>query len=172
MLMRLAELRNGDVLFIDEIHEIPNQVAVFLYEAMQHGQLSISITRAGRPHPVTLRVPAFTLIGATTDERQLPEPFVARFENREQLRYYDVGELTELIMKVAQCAISPIAPNAANAARPGPGRPRVRGTPAVTQRQPAGGATRRVAAWQRITPRGPRFARRSSPPRTPRRAAF
>ena len=102
MLMRLAELRNGDVLFIDEIHEMPNPVAVFLYEAMQHGRLSISITRAGRRHPVTLRLPAFTLIGATTDEGQLPEPFVARFENREQLRYYDVGELTELIMKGAQ----------------------------------------------------------------------
>jgi len=113
MLMRLAELRHGDVLFIDEIHEIPDPVAVFLYEAMQHGQLSISITRAGRRHPVTLRLPAFTLIGATTDEGQLPEPFVARFENREQLRYYDVGELTELIMKVAQCATSPIEPDAA-----------------------------------------------------------
>jgi Holliday junction DNA helicase RuvB len=113
MLMRLAELRNGDMLFIDEIHEIPNPVAVFLYEAMQHGQLSISITRAGRRYPVTLRLPAFTLIGATTDEGQLLEPFVARFENREQLRYYDVGELTELIRKVAQCATTSIEPDAA-----------------------------------------------------------
>jgi len=53
-------------------------------------------------------LPAFTLIGATTDEGRLPEPFVARFGNREQLRYYDVGELTELILKVAQCATSAI----------------------------------------------------------------
>jgi Holliday junction DNA helicase RuvB len=113
MLMRLAELRNGDMLFIDEIHAMPRPVAVFLYEAMQNRQLSISITRAGRRHPVTLRLPAFTLIGATTDEGQLPEPFVARFENREQLRYYDVGELTELIMKVAQCATAPTTVDAA-----------------------------------------------------------
>jgi Holliday junction DNA helicase RuvB len=113
MLMRLAELRNGDMLFIDEIHAMPRPVAVFLYEAMQDRQLSISITRAGRRRPVTLRLPAFTLIGATTDEGQLPEPFVARFENREQLRYYDVGELTELIMKVAQCATAPITVDAA-----------------------------------------------------------
>ena len=38
---------------------------------------------------------------------------MARFENREQLRYYDVGELTELITKVAQCATFPIEPLAA-----------------------------------------------------------
>ena len=106
--MRLAELRDGDVLFIDEIHAIPRPVAEFLYEAMQEGQLSLSITHAGRCRPVTLRLPPFTLIGATTDEGQLPEPFVDRFENREQLRYYDVAELTELIRKVAQCATIPI----------------------------------------------------------------
>jgi Holliday junction DNA helicase RuvB len=113
LLLRLVELRDGDVFFIDEIHAMPMPVAEFLYEAMQDGQLSISITRAGRCHPVTFRLPAFTLIGATTDEGKLPEPFVARFENREQLRYYSVGELTELIMKVAQCATFPIEPDAA-----------------------------------------------------------
>ena len=113
LLLRLAELRDGDVLFIDEIHAIPQPVAEFLYEAMQDGQLSLSITRAGRCRPVTLQLPAFTLIGATTDEGLLPEPFVARFENREQLRFYGVRELTELITKVAQCATSPIEPAAA-----------------------------------------------------------
>ncbi|MEE8459921.1 MAG: AAA family ATPase [Phycisphaerales bacterium] len=113
LLLRLVELRDGDVFFIDEIHAMPMPVAEFFYEAMQDGQLSISITRAGRCHPVTFRLPAFTLIGATTDEGRLPESFVARFENREQLRYYDVGELTELIMKVAQCATFPIEPDAA-----------------------------------------------------------
>ena len=61
LLLRLAELRDGDVLFIDEIHAIPQPVAEFLYEAMQDGQLSLSITRAGRSHPVTLRLPAPTV---------------------------------------------------------------------------------------------------------------
>ncbi len=45
--------------------------------------------------------------------RRLPDSFVARFEKREQLRYYDVGELTELITKVAHCATFPIEPDAA-----------------------------------------------------------
>jgi Holliday junction DNA helicase RuvB len=114
LLLRLAELHDGDVLFIDEIHAIPHQVAEFVYEAMQDGQLSLSITRAGRSRPVTLRLPAFTLVGATTDEGQLPEPFVARFGNREQLRFYEPAELTELITKVAQCATYRIEPDAAH----------------------------------------------------------
>jgi Holliday junction DNA helicase RuvB len=113
LLRRLAELRDGHVLFIDEIHAIPQPVAEFLYEAMQDRRLSLSITQAGRSRPVTLCLPAFTLIGATTDEGKLPEPFVARFENREQLRYYEPAELTELITKVAQCATFPIEPDAA-----------------------------------------------------------
>ena len=113
LLRRLAELRDGDVLFIDEIHAIPQPVAEFLYEAMQDGQLSLSITLAGRARSVTLCLPAFTLIGATTDEGKLPEPFVARFENREQLRYYEPAELMELITTVAQCATVGIEPAAA-----------------------------------------------------------
>ncbi len=113
LLRRLAELRDGDVLFIDEIHAIPKPVAEFFYEAMQEGQLSLSITQAGRSRPVTLCLPAFTLIGATTDEGQLSESFVARFENREQLRYYEPAELTRLITNVAQCATCPIEPAAA-----------------------------------------------------------
>ena len=113
LLRRMAELRDGDVLFIDEIHAIPREVAEFLYEAMEEGQLSLSITHAGRSRPVTLRLPAFTLVGATTDEGQLTGSFVDRFENREQLRYYDVAQLTELITKVAQCATLPIDPDAA-----------------------------------------------------------
>ena len=111
--MRLAELRDGDVLFIDEVHAIPRLVAEFLYEALAEGQLSLSITHAGRCRSVTLRLPAFTLVGATTDEGQLPGAFVDRFENREQLRYYDVPELAELITQVAQCATIPIDPDAA-----------------------------------------------------------
>ena len=113
LLRRLAELRDGDVLFIDEIHAIPQPVAEFLYEAMQDRRLSLSITQAGRSRPVTLCLPAFTLIGATTDEGKLPEPFVARFENREQLRYYEPQQLAELITKVAQCATFPIEADAA-----------------------------------------------------------
>ena len=101
------------MLFIDEIHAIPRPVAEFLYEALDYGQLSLSITHAGRCRPVTLRLPAFTLVGATVDEGQLPDSFVDRFENREQLWYYNVVELTELIMKGAQCATFPIEPDAA-----------------------------------------------------------
>ena len=109
----LGELRASDVLFIDEIHAMPQGVAEVLYEAMQEGTLSLPLTFAGRKRTITLRLEPFTLIGATTDEGQLPEAFVSRFDNQEQLGFYSAPELAELIANAAQRADFPIDPDAA-----------------------------------------------------------
>jgi len=109
----LGELRAGDVLFIDEIHAMPQGVAEVLYEAMQEGTLSLPLTVHGRKRTVTLHLDPFTLIGATTDEGQLPEAFLSRFDNQEQLDFYSTTELAELIANAAQRAAFPIDPDAA-----------------------------------------------------------
>ena len=109
----LGELRAGNVLFIDEIHAMPPGVAEVLYEAMQEGTLSLPLTFAGRKRTITLRLEPFTLIGATTDEGQLPDAFLSRFDNQEQLDFYSTPQLAELIANAAQRAAFPIDPDAA-----------------------------------------------------------
>ncbi len=104
----LGELRAKSVLFIDEIHAMPQGVAEVLYEAMQEGTLSLPLTCAGRIRTVTLHLEPFTLIGATTDEGQLLDAFISRFDYQEQVGYYTALQLAELIRNAAQRAAFPI----------------------------------------------------------------
>jgi Holliday junction DNA helicase RuvB len=97
----LGELCEGDVVFIDELHALPQPVCEVLYEALQSSTISLLVTRAGRARTLTLRLAPFTLIGATTDEGLLPQAFLSRFENQEHLSFYSPQELAEVIMRAA-----------------------------------------------------------------------
>lgn len=79
MIETLKKLKPRDVLFIDEIHNIPVAVAEsVLYSAMQDGRIVYSEGRGKFAHTQTLTLPPFTLIGATTEIGKLPKPFAQR----------------------------------------------------------------------------------------------
>ena len=93
LLRHLASLRDGDILFLDEIHSLPLRVAETLHEAMEDG----TVSRLGE----TCRLARFTLVGATTDEDMLPGAFRDRFTVRQDLEYYGVDDLAEIVRRAA-----------------------------------------------------------------------
>jgi Holliday junction DNA helicase RuvB len=109
----LAGLRPRDVLFIDEIHALPQPVAETLYEALAESRLSLLFCIAGQMRCVPLRIAPFTLVGATSEDGLLPQPLVSRFEHREHLSFYRRRELTLLIEQAAAAMGIAIDPKAA-----------------------------------------------------------
>ncbi len=104
LLCALAGLGPRDVLFIDEIHTLPLAVAHFLYGALAEGRLNVPLTCGAEARTVTLRLEPFTLIGATTDEGQLPDAFLSRFRHQHRLTFYEHVELAEIIRRGAHRA--------------------------------------------------------------------
>jgi Holliday junction DNA helicase RuvB len=92
----LASLRAGDVLFLDEVHAVPRVVQETLYEAMAEGSLSLTLHQGSRARALRLRLPPFTVVAATTEDGDLPDPLRTRFGLREHLGEYGVGDLARL----------------------------------------------------------------------------
>lgn len=90
-LMMLAE--PGDVVFVDEIHETPPTVQTTLYRCLEEGRLFL-----GR-HRKSITLPAFTFIGATTDEWALAKPLRDRFKIVLRLEHYLEEEMMQLIQQ-------------------------------------------------------------------------
>jgi Holliday junction DNA helicase RuvB len=95
----LAKVSRSDVVFLDEIHALPRDVAEILYSAMEDFVLNIVVSD-GKP-PVRLTMPPFTLVGATTDFGLLPEPMRARFGQSFHLQLYTLDELRLVISRAA-----------------------------------------------------------------------
>jgi Holliday junction DNA helicase RuvB len=95
-LFALASLRAGDVLFVDEVHAVPAHVLEALYEALTHGRVSLPVTSAARARTVTLTLPPFTLVAATTKEGEVPDALVTRFGIHESLARYAEADLASL----------------------------------------------------------------------------
>jgi Holliday junction DNA helicase RuvB len=93
----LSELREGDVLFLDEIHSLPPALAEHLYKAMDERAIAVPVFFASQLYHVTLKLEPFVLVGATTEESLLPKPFHSRFEIRERLDFYSHAELEEIV---------------------------------------------------------------------------
>ena len=89
----LLSLKAGDVLFIDELAGLKPQCQETLYRAMEDGIL-IPIEKSGQPVVPPIRLPAFTLIGSTTDEWSLLSPFMQRFKHRIRLERMTDAELS------------------------------------------------------------------------------
>jgi len=98
----LTKLGKFDVLFIDEIHRVNVAVEEYLYSAMEDYSIDILIDQGPHARSIKIDVPPFTLIGATTREGLLTQPFRARFGVLEKLDYYPPEELYEVIMRSAQ----------------------------------------------------------------------
>jgi len=88
----IMSLNEGDVLFIDEIHRLNRAVEETLYTAMEDFRIDI-VSGAGRGRAVSIELPKFTLIGATTRLNLLTPPFRSRFGMICRLELYSVEEL-------------------------------------------------------------------------------
>ncbi|NMA75482.1 MAG: Holliday junction branch migration DNA helicase RuvB [Bacteroidales bacterium] len=105
---------DGDIVFIDEIHRIPTKVEELLYTAMEDGHIN------------NIKLPKFTLIGATTRMGDLSEPLRDRFGISIRLVYYSVTELATIAQRTADVLGVTITTSAAELLAS-----RARGTPRI-----------------------------------------
>ncbi|MBO4310564.1 MAG: Holliday junction branch migration DNA helicase RuvB [Lachnospiraceae bacterium] len=98
----LNGLKAGDILFIDEIHRLNRVVEEVLYSAMEDFCIDIMIGKGPAAKSVRMKLPKFTLIGATTRVGMLTAPLRDRFGEIHKLEYYTIEELSGIVMKSAQ----------------------------------------------------------------------
>lgn len=97
----LTNLEENDVLFIDEIHRLSPVVEEILYPAMEDYQLDIMIGEGPAARSIKLELPPFTLVGATTRAGSLTSPLRDRFGIVQRLEFYNVKDLTQIVMRSA-----------------------------------------------------------------------
>jgi Holliday junction DNA helicase RuvB len=125
----LTNLKEGDVLFIDEIHRLRPVIEEFLYPGMEDFRIEIRLGEGPKAQTITMRLERFTLIGATTRFGLLTSPMRARFGVVERLGYYPTGDLEQIVRRSAGIIGIPIgAEGAEEIAR------RSRGTPRIANR--------------------------------------
>jgi holliday junction DNA helicase RuvB len=125
----LTALEARDVLFVDEIHRLAAAVEEILYPALEDFRLDIVVGQGPAARTLTLDLPPFTLVGATTRTGLLTTPLRDRFGMTFRLGYYEPEELTRIVHRSA--GILDVTINdeaAAEIAR------RARGTPRVANR--------------------------------------
>lgn len=125
----LNGLKEGDLLFIDEIHRLNKQIEEVLYPAMEDYSLDIMIGKGPSAKSIRLDLPKFTLVGATTRAGLLSAPLRDRFGVVQKLEFYNVEELSTIIRHSAKVLNVKIDTDGANElAR------RSRGTPRLANR--------------------------------------
>ncbi len=125
----LTNLHDKDVLFIDEIHRLSKVIEEYLYPAMEDFKLDIVIDKGANARTIQLRLPNFTLVGATTRAGLLTSPLRARFGVVVRLDYYNVEDLQKILQRSARLLDIELDEDAAEEiAR------RSRGTPRVANR--------------------------------------
>ena len=108
----LTNLKDGDVLFIDEIHRLRRAVEEILYSAMEDYKLDIVIGKGPAARSVRLDLPRFTVIGATTRTGSLAGPLRDRFGIIHRLEYYKEPEIEQIINRTANILNTKIQPEA------------------------------------------------------------
>ena len=98
----LTNLQSHDVLFIDEIHRLNRSVEEVLYPAMEDKALDIIIGKGPGARSLRLKLPAFTLIGATTRFAQLSPPLRDRFGGVYRLDFYDQKSIEAIVKRSAR----------------------------------------------------------------------
>ncbi|MBE5843617.1 MAG: Holliday junction branch migration DNA helicase RuvB [Butyrivibrio sp.] len=98
----LNNLKEGDVLFIDEIHRLNRQVEEVLYPAMEDYKIDIMIGKGPTARSIRLDLPHFTLVGATTRAGMLSAPLRDRFGMLYRMEYYEIDELMQIIIQSAK----------------------------------------------------------------------
>ena len=95
----INNLKDGDILFIDEIHRLNRQVEEVLYPAMEDFAIDIMIGKGQTAKSLRIDVPHFTLVGATTRAGLLSAPLRDRFGVLHRLEFYTTEELKNIIMQ-------------------------------------------------------------------------
>ena len=108
----LTNLSEGDVLFIDEIHRISRTVEEYIYPAMEDYKLNLILGKGPMARTMELKLPKFTLIGATTRPALLSAPLRNRFGATFQLNFYTNEDMKKIIEKSAQLLNINIRPDA------------------------------------------------------------
>ena len=125
----LTNLRAGDVLFIDEVHRLGRAVEEVLYPAMEDFALDIVIGKGPSARSIRLKLPRFTIVGATTRLALVTAPLRARFGAVYRLDYYDLEAMKSIVTRAARMLkVEAEAEGITEMAR------RARGTPRVALR--------------------------------------
>jgi holliday junction DNA helicase RuvB len=125
----LTGLERHDVLFVDEIHRLNRAIEEILYPALEDFRLDIIVGQGAAARTLTLDLPPFTLVGATTRTGLLTTPLRDRFGMTFRLDYYEPAELGKIVRRSARIFDVEIADDAADEiAR------RARGTPRIANR--------------------------------------
>ncbi len=125
----LTNLEEKSVLFIDEIHRLSPVVEEYLYSAMEDFTLDILIDSGPNARTVQIKLPKYTLVGATTRAGLLTSPLRDRFGIKSRFEYYDSNLLTTIVNRSSKILNVKIDPSAAvEIAR------RSRGTPRIANR--------------------------------------
>ncbi len=104
----LTNLRAGDILFIDEIHRLGKAIEEVLYPAMEDFSLDIIIGKGPSARSIRLKLPRFTVIGATTRLALVSSPLRARFGAVYRLDYYDPPAMRHIVERAANLLKVPI----------------------------------------------------------------
>jgi holliday junction DNA helicase RuvB len=97
----LTNLRAGDILFIDEIHRLGRAVEEVLYPAMEDFALDIVIGKGPSARSIRLKLPRFTVIGATTRLALVTAPLRARFGAVYHLDFYDLDSMCAIVRRAS-----------------------------------------------------------------------
>lgn len=108
----LSTLEEGDMLFIDEAHRINRTIEEMLYPALESRQLHLVIGKGPAARMLTLDLPAFTLIAATTRVNLLSAPLRSRFGATFNIDYYSQENIEEIIRRSARILDIAIDPDA------------------------------------------------------------
>ena len=125
----LTALEPRGVFFVDEIHRLPRALEETFYPAMEDGSLPITVGQGAGARVVTLELPPFTLIGATTRASLLTTPLRDRFGIQHRLEQYAPSELARIVRRSARLLEVEIDDGGARAIAD-----RSRGTPRVANR--------------------------------------
>ena len=136
----LSSLEEGEVLFLDEIHRIARPAEELLYVAMEDFRVDVVVGKGAGANAISLALPPFTVVGATTRAGLLPAPLRDRFGFTGHLEFYADDELERVLQRSAGLLGVPLHVDAAaEIAR------RSRGTPRIANR-----LLRRVRDWAQV----------------------
>ena len=122
----LTNLRMGDILFIDEVHRLGRVIEEVLYPAMEDFALDIVIGKGPSARSIRLKLPRFTVTGATTRLALVTAPLRSRFGAVYRLDYYDLSAMCEIVRRAARVLGVGVEPEGVDEiARRGRGTPRV-----------------------------------------------
>lgn len=108
----LTNLESGQVLFIDEAHRVNRQIEEVLYPAMEARKLHLMVGKGPSARSLSLDLPPFTLIAATTRENLLSHPLRSRFGATFRLDYYAPDDIRVILRRSAEILRMEVSPAA------------------------------------------------------------